>query len=187
MLRRHVLTGAPGSGKTALLHALRARGYAVVEEAATDVITAEQSHGVDEPWQRDDFVDLIVALQHQRQTAQVPGRPAHQVFDRSPLCTLALARYLGRPVTPSLAAEVSRVVTEQVYEPDVVLVRPLGSIQRTAARQISYADSLVFEQVHVAVYREHGFSLVNLPPGSLPDRAAAVEALLGPNLDDKGA
>jgi predicted ATPase len=36
--RRYVLTGAPGSGKTSLLQALAARGWAVVHEAATDVI-----------------------------------------------------------------------------------------------------------------------------------------------------
>jgi len=39
--RRYVLTGAPGSGKTALLGALRERGHAVVEEAATDVIARQ--------------------------------------------------------------------------------------------------------------------------------------------------
>ncbi len=37
---RYVLTGAPGAGKTVLLHALAREGHAVVAEAATDVITA---------------------------------------------------------------------------------------------------------------------------------------------------
>jgi predicted ATPase len=34
----YILTGAPGAGKTAVLRLLETRGYAVVEEAATDVI-----------------------------------------------------------------------------------------------------------------------------------------------------
>jgi predicted ATPase len=34
----YVLTGAPGSGKTAMLRQLEQDGFAVVEEAATDVI-----------------------------------------------------------------------------------------------------------------------------------------------------
>jgi replication-associated recombination protein RarA len=41
MLRRFVLTGAPGAGKTALAVALRDRGYVIVAEAATDVIAEE--------------------------------------------------------------------------------------------------------------------------------------------------
>jgi predicted ATPase len=48
MPRRYVLTGAPGSGKTALLAALSQRGHVVVEEAATDVITRQQARGCDQ-------------------------------------------------------------------------------------------------------------------------------------------
>ncbi len=93
-----------------------------------------------------------------------------QFFDRSPLCTLALARYLSRPVTPLLAAEVARVTSEQVYQQEVFLVRPLGFVERTAARRISYADSLAFEAVHEEVYREHGYTVRDVPAGPVADR-----------------
>lgn len=176
VLRRYVLTGAPGSGKTLLLRELRERGHAVVEEAATDVIAEQQARGIDEPWLRDDFVDLIVGLQHERESAPVSSSVQVQVHDRSPLCTLALARYLGGPVTPRLTAEVARVLREQLYAPSVLLVRPLGFIEPTAARRISYAESLAFERVHEDVYREHGFHLVDIPPGALADRADVAEA-----------
>ena len=39
-MKRFILTGAPGAGKTSILRALAAGGYAVVPEAATDVMTA---------------------------------------------------------------------------------------------------------------------------------------------------
>ena len=65
--------GAPGAGKTTLGLAVRRRGFALVPEAATDVIAVEQARGVDEPWDSDDFVDRIVLPQRQRQ-AQVPAR-----------------------------------------------------------------------------------------------------------------
>lgn len=171
-----MLTGAPGTGKTSVLHELRRRGYAAVEEAATDVIARAQARGVDEPWRREDFVDEIVALQRFRTSKPAFSDTKVQFHDRSPLCTLALARYLHLPVTRILAAEVSRVLREQVYEPSVLLVRPLGFVEPTAARRISYADSLVFERVHEEVYRDHGFSLVDLPPGRVSDRADVAEA-----------
>jgi predicted ATPase len=47
---RYVLTGAPGSGKTAVLRLLETRGHAVVEEAAKDVIALENALGCAEPW-----------------------------------------------------------------------------------------------------------------------------------------
>lgn len=178
MPRRYVLTGAPGSGKTVLLRALAQRGQAVVEEAATDVITRWQSDGVNEPWTRSDFCDRIAAVQRQRQTAPIPPGVQVQFFDRSPLCTLALARYLGHPVTPALAQEIDRVVAERVYRTTVFLVRPIGMIETTAVRRIGYADALIFQTVHETVYRQHGYSLVDVPLGPIPHRAAFVQSVV---------
>jgi len=175
MPRRYILTGAPGSGKTSIALGLRRRGYAVVDEAVTDLIAAAQAAGVDEPWLGSTFVDDVVALQRRRQLATVPDGVAVQVFDRSPLCTLALARYLDLSVTPLLAAEVSRVVRDRVYEATVFLIRPLGFIEPTAAHRISYPDALQFGAVHEAVYREHGFALVDVVPGPVDQRVTAVE------------
>jgi predicted ATPase len=145
----------------------------VVNEAATEVIARGQAAGVAEPWQQVGFCDDIVALQRERQES---AAGAIQVFDRSPLCTLALARFLEHPVSPGLAAEVARVVADQVYEPTVFLVRPLGFIVATEARRISYPDSLAFEAVHEQVYREYGFVLVDVPPADVGTRAAFVES-----------
>jgi predicted ATPase len=72
-MNRYILTGAPGSGKTSILQALKNHGYAVVEEAATDIIALEQRQGNHEPWMRPDFIDNIVRLQQQR---QIGGPPA---------------------------------------------------------------------------------------------------------------
>jgi len=66
-MQRFILTGAPGSGKTSILRILAARGYPVIAEAATDVISAEQARGVDEPWQDPAFIDKIIELQRSRQ------------------------------------------------------------------------------------------------------------------------
>jgi predicted ATPase len=44
-MRRFIITGAPGAGKTAIIRQLELDGFSVVEEAATDVIAAAQAHG----------------------------------------------------------------------------------------------------------------------------------------------
>ena len=141
-VRRYILTGAPGGGKTTILAALRDRGHAVVDEAATDVIAREQARGRDEPWNEAGFVDAIAILQRERQ--QLPPTAPVQLFDRSPICTLALAHYSGRPVTPTLRGEVDRVVAQGVYQPRVFFVHLLGFITPTAARRITLAQALRF-------------------------------------------
>jgi predicted ATPase len=172
-MKRYILTGAPGAGKTVLLRALERAGLAVVEEAATDVIALAQAEGVAESWTDPGFIDAIVTLQKQRQ-ARAVGKSV--IFDRSPVCTLALARFLGHPVSPLLAAELARVTTEGVYQQQVFLVRSLGFITPTAARRISLADALAFERVHEQAYAELGYELAPVEPGPVADRAAAVLA-----------
>jgi predicted ATPase len=170
---RFILTGPPGSGKTALLRLLEVAGHAVVEEAATDVIALRQALGEPEPWLRPGFADQITALQRQRELTGPPG-DAISFFDRSPVCTLALARFLGEPVPPLLAAELDRVTGGAVYARTVFFVRNQGFVTPTAARRISLAESLEFEQLHEQAYRERGFDLVDVPAAPLADRAALV-------------
>src|ERR1700739_2291582 len=46
----------------------------------------------------------------------------------------------------------------------------------TAARRITFEQSLVFEQLHEQAYRDLGFQLVDVPAGPLADRVAADPA-----------
>ncbi|MFJ4205563.1 ATP-binding protein [Streptomyces sviceus] len=174
-MRRYVLTGTPGAGKTSILRRLDELGHGVVEEAATAVIAQAQALGEDQPWTRASFIDEIVALQRQR---QLKATGSVQVFDRSPVCTHALATYLGRPVSPTLAAELERITSEGVYERQVLFVRNLGFCEPTTARQISFQESLAFERIHEESYRAFGYELINIPACDLAHRVAMVSSVI---------
>lgn len=186
LCRRYVLTGPPGAGKTMILHGLQERGWPVVEEAATAVIAQEQARGVCEPWKSDDFVSKIATLQRHRQRYSIPVGARVQFYDRSPFCTLALAHYLRKPITSVLADEIARVTEQRVYERAVFFIRPIGFVVPSAARTISYRESLAFEAVHEAVYRNHGFELIDIPAASVALRVAAIESLVVHSLPRHG-
>ena len=176
----YILTGTPGSGKTAILRMLEDVGYLVVEEAATDVIALGNALGCDTPWEEPGFVDKIVALQQRRRDRALAGRNGPVVFfDRSPVCTLALSRYAGLAPSSLLARAVDRILSEGSYEKTVFFIRNQGFVQPTAARRISFADSLAFERIHEQAYRDLGFQLVDIPAGPLPDRVALIEQSVG--------
>ena len=178
-MRRFILTGAPGSGKTAILRQLELDGFSIVEEAATDVIAASQARGVAEPWKNPSFIDDIAVLQRDRQIRASHPTGAVQFHDRCAVCTAALATYLDYPVSPVLGAELERIQKEAVFEKQVFFIRNLGFVTPTEARRITFEETLHFERIHEDTYRNFGFDLVFIDPTSLLERVTRIKTLVG--------
>ena len=177
-MKRFILTGTPGAGKTVILRQLERDGFSVVEEAATDVIALAQAQGVAEPWAHRSFIDDIVALQRLRQQRAAGELVDRQFHDRSAVCTLALAVFLGYRISDVLARELARLDLEAVFQERVFFVRNFGVIVPTEARRISLEDALRFERIHEEIYRQRGFEIVFLEPGPLPARVEALKRAL---------
>ncbi len=178
-MRRFVITGAPGAGKTAIIRRLELDGFSVVEEAATDVIAAAHDQGEDEPWTRPSFLDAIASLQRDRQIRASCQPDEVQFHDRCVVCTAALAAYLGYSLSPLLTAELERIQTQAIFQRRVFFIRNLGFIQPTAARRITFEETLRFEKIHQETYRKFGFELVEVERGSLEDRVRMIKAAVG--------
>jgi len=175
LIKRFIVTGTPGSGKTAIIRQLEHDGFSVVEEAATDVIALEQGRGVAEPWMHASFIDAIATLQEQRQmraTGEV------QFHDRSVVCTAALAVYLGHPLSAKLSLELERIQSEAIYQRRALFVRNLGFITSSQARRISFEEALRFERIHEETYQNFGFEIFPVEPGSVAERVAAIKAAI---------
>jgi predicted ATPase len=178
-MRRYIITGAPGAGKTAIIRQLELDGFSVVEEAATDVIAAAQARGAAEPWTDPSFIDLITNLQRQRQIRASYQPDEIQFHDRSVVCTAALAAYLGQPDSTTLTRELERIKSEDVFQNCVFFARNLGFIKATEARRISFEDALRFERIHGETYGRFGFELVSIEAGNLLDRVRAIKVVVG--------
>lgn len=173
-MKRYILTGTPGAGKTSLIRMLETQGYFVVNEAATDVIALEQAIGNKELWLKASFIDKIVNLQKQRQVYADEAETNIQFFDRSPFCTYALCKYLGYKIPDSLTKEISRIKDKNIYETQVFFIRNLGFVENTEARQINFEEAKKFEQIHEQVYSDFGYELVNIDPAPIVDRVEQI-------------
>ena len=177
-MRRFIITGAPGAGKTAIIRQLELDGFSVVEEAATDLIGDLQAQGISEPWTDPSFIDAVIRLQKERQTRSSHLPNQLQFHDRSVVCTAALAVYLGYPFSSLLRAELDRIEKEAIFEPQVFFIQNLGFIAPTDARRITFEESLRFEKIHEDVYRDFGFSLVIIAPEPVTERVIAIKAAI---------
>ncbi len=183
-MRRFIITGAPGAGKTAIIRQLELDGFSVVEEAATDVIAAAYARRAVQPWTHPSFIDVIAKLQRERQIRAACQSEEVQFHDRCAVCTAALATYLGYAVSSVLADELERIQRDAVFEKRVFFVRHLGFVTPTDARRITLEETVRFEAIHEATYKDLGFELVPVERGTLVERVgsikAAVREVVGP-------
>ena len=177
-MRRFIITGAPGAGKTAIIRQLELDGFSVVEEAATDVISVLLAQGAVQPWTHPSFIDVIANLQKDRQIRASYQPDEVQFHDRCAVCTAALAVYLGRLFSPFLAGERERVKKESIYQNRVFFIRNLGFVTPTEARRITFEETLRFEKIHEELYRDFGFELISVEPRSLMERVGIIKAAI---------
>ena len=177
-MRRFIITGAPGAGKTAIIRQLELVGFSVVEEAATDIIADAQARGTAQPWTHPSFIDEIAKLQRDRQIRASYQPDEVQFHDRCAVCTAALAVYLGHSFSSFLASELERVKKEAIYQDQVFFIRSLGFITPTEARRISVEEAVRFEKIHEETYRDFGFELVSVEPGSVAERVGIIKAAI---------
>ena len=119
---------------------------------------------------RPEFMDYIADIQRDR----LKFDDGVQFYDRSPICTLILARWLGHPLTEGLKLELERTERDRVYHRDVFYVEGLGFVTPTEARRISFAESLRFGELHRQVYLEYGYRLIDIPAEPAEDRVARI-------------
>jgi len=177
-MKRFIITGAPGAGKTAVIRQLETDGFGVVEEAATDVIALWHAKGIAEAWRHSGFLDAIVSLQQKRECRSASATDAVQFHDRSVVCTAALADYLQFPRTPNLLEELQRVTSRNIFQNRVFFLKNLGFVTPTDARRITYEETLRFEEIHERTYRDLGFEMIMIDRGPVSDRVKQIELTL---------
>jgi predicted ATPase len=166
----YILTGAPGSGKTAILDHL-AGGIRCLGEPAREILAEQRSAGGSGTPDRDPslFVDLLLRRSIDKHRA-AQGWEGPAIFDRGVPDCVAYATLMGVDPAPSvLASQTYR------YHSEVLVLRPWEEIYRVDdERTMSFADTAPFHRALTDAYERAGYILVEVPRDSIEGRAAFV-------------
>jgi predicted ATPase len=170
MPRLIVVTGAPGTGKTAILNAI-APGMAHIREPAREVLAEQRAMGGKGTPESDPslFVGLLLERSIEKHQAAVrDGRPV--LFDRGVPDCVAYAHQLGGDPKPCRkAAALFR------YVGTVLVARPWEDIYTTDdERKMTFAATLPFQSLIEEAYLEAGYELMEIPRGPLHERVDFV-------------
>lgn len=175
--RFFVLTGGPGAGKTTLIDALAARGFATTQEAGRGVIREQLRDGGDGlPWvdperfaQRMFEWELGSYRQAQRQDGPV-------LFDRGLPDTLGYLRLEGLEAPTWMEEEAWRLR----YNARVFIAPPWKEIfGGDEERRQTWEVAVRTYEIMARTYMELGYDLVELPLTSVTRRAAFVISAMG--------
>lgn len=166
--RFFVLTGGPGSGKTTLIEALRAQGFATTQEAGRGVIREEtQGDGRALPWlDPERFAgrmfewELVSYRQAQRETGTV-------FFDRGLPDTLGYLYLEGLSVPSWMEEQALRLR----YNNRVFIAPPWKEIfGPDEERRQSWQIAVRTYETMARTYTVLGYTLIELPRVSIPER-----------------
>ena len=169
-----IISGCSGGGKSALLDALRLRGYAVIEEPGRRIVTRELDGGGHAlPW-----VDGVAFARKAMELSLEDREAASQLsgwvfFDRGLIDAAAALEHLtGERLLPQLCQP-------HRYNKHVFLTPPWPEIYKTDEdRRHSFADAVAEYDRLCKVYPSLGYEVTVLPKIDIQSRADFILAAL---------
>lgn len=164
-----ILTGGPGSGKTALIEELNRRGFFCIEEVARKIIQEEMALGGDAiPREniRCRIEKMIIRSIETYQAAMKKGGIA--IFDRGILDYLGYANRTATAITD----ELQQAASSLVYNKKVFITPPWEKIYcNDTERKQSFEEAEEVYHTCFKIYTDHGYEVIVLPKTDVKARA----------------
>lgn len=175
-LRRVVLIGSPGGGKTTVLAALQRRGHVAGTDTARSIIQGRKREGLSPRPEPRAFAEAIFRLEAQ-QHAGLTSPTGLVFFERGVVDALGMLHALGELPDHRLLA----LLAAYPYHRQVFLFSAWAAIYVTDdERDQSLAEAAAVAEAADAWYRRCGYEVVEVPNASVADRCDFILQALHP-------
>ncbi|TRZ42870.1 AAA family ATPase [Robertkochia solimangrovi] len=169
VVKKIIITGGPGTGKSTLVNHLTDKGYTCMEEISRQVTIEAQAQGIGQLFLKDplQFSNKLLEGRIGQFLDADKMKDSHVFFDRGIPDVLAYMNYKGDPYPPSYDEH------SRLYRYDKVFILPPWEA-------IYISDSVRYENfdqansIHehlVSTYEDFGYNLLEVPVGTIETRA----------------
>jgi predicted ATPase len=167
MNHKHIITGAPGTGKTAIINALIQKGYSCAEEISRDIIAEQIVSGGDIlPWKNQiAFENHIANLRKEQYLNSSENK--NYFFDRSSIDCIAYLKANKLDIT----TKITQIIKQCVFNRQVFITPIWEEIYvNDDERMEDIKTAINIEKSLIETYKSLGYILVKVPKLSVSER-----------------
>jgi predicted ATPase len=167
-MKRILLIGSPGSGKTSTLSDLKKRGHTCFQEISREIIKEAQKNGIQQLFltNPEEFNNKILEGRINQFKASEKTATDYVFIDRGLPDIIAYNKYLNVKSSP----EVIQACNEFIY--DYVFLFPAWEkiFKNDNERYESFEQALIIEEKLKETYNNYGYDIYEIPFGEIYER-----------------
>jgi len=172
MMKRIIISGAPGTGKTSIISALESLNHHCFQEVSREIIAEQlKTGGSILPWEDlKSFSKEVIRLRKQQ---HVEANENLQFYDRSIIDSLA---YLSKDGI-DIPSEWDAMAINNRYYPKVFITTPWEAIYTTdTERKESFECAQKIHNHLIKMYLHYGYKIIEVPKTTIEKRIKFILA-----------
>ena len=167
MNQKYIITGAPGTGKTAIINTLMQKGYSCAEEISREIIAEQLSIGGDIlPWKNQIAFENHIANLRKEQYLN-SSKNKNYFFDRSSIDCVAYLKANKLAIT----TEINQIIEQCVFNKEVFITPFWEEIYINDGERVEgIQEAINIENSLIETYKSLGYTLVKVPKLSVNER-----------------
>lgn len=165
-----VFTGAPSSGKTALIDQINHVNISCYSEVSRAIITKAQSKGIDRPFLENPLAFSEAIFEQRLQDYFEKSTKAVQLYDRGIHDVVAYLRELEQEIPCGMREDCTQLIYDKVF-----IFPPWETIyKKDAQRKEDFSETLKLHHAILETYAFYGMECIEVPRESIAKRLVFI-------------